>query len=86
MFGRYNGSSTIHYAVVPSGGGHVVEIGPGRTTTLSDYAQFSPDGTSVLAYYGIDKSTWLLDPTGTVPDRMLLATIAERAAWERLAP
>ena len=46
---------------------------------MTDYAQFSPDGTSVLAYYGIDKSTWLLDPTGTIPDRKLSATIAERA-------
>jgi Tol biopolymer transport system component len=86
MFGRYHGSSTVHLAVVPSSGGRVVEIGPGRTTTVTDYAQFSPDGTSVLAYYGIDKSTWLLDPTGTIPDRMLESTIAERAAWERLAP
>jgi Tol biopolymer transport system component len=86
MFGRFHGNSTIHLAVVPSSGGRVVEIGPGMTTTLTDYAQFSPDGTSVLAYYGIDKSTWLLDPTGTIPDRKLSATIAERAAWERLAP
>ncbi len=86
MFGRFHGSTTFHLAVVPSSGGRVVEVGPGRTTTLTDYAQFSPDGTSVLAYYGIDKSTWLLDPTGTIPDRKLSATIAARAAWERLAP
>lgn len=86
LFVRFRGSSSFHLAVAPSSGGRVVEIGPGRTTTLTDDAQFSPDGTSVLAYYGIDKSTWLLDPTGTIPDRMLSATIAERAAWERLAP
>jgi hypothetical protein len=72
--------------VVPSSGGRVVEIGPGVPTTLTDNAQFSPDGKSVLAYYGIDKTTWLLDPTETIPDRVLSATIAERAAWERLAP
>lgn len=86
MFGRFHGSSTIHLAVVPSNGGPVVEIGPGRATTVTDYAQFSPDGTSVLAYYGIDKSTWLLDPTGSTPDRQFSSTIAERSSWQRLAP
>ena len=86
MFDRFRGGpGPFHLAVAPSSGGPVVEIGPGRATTVTDYAQFSPDGTSVLAYYGIDKSTWLLDPTGTTPDRKLSATIAERATWERLA-
>jgi Tol biopolymer transport system component len=86
MFGRFHGNSSVHFAVAPSSGGRVVEIGSGRTTTVTDYAQFSPDGTSVLAYYGIDKSTWLLDPTGSIPDRLLAGTIAERATWERRAP
>jgi WD40 repeat protein len=86
MIVRYHGSTSFHLAVAPSSGGRVIEIGPGRTVRVTDYAQFSPDGTSVLAYYAIDKSTWLLDPTGATPDRQLSATIAERAAWERLAP
>ena len=86
MFGRFHGNASRHLAVAPSSGGRVVEVGSGRNTTLTDYAQFSPDGTSVLAYYGIDKSTWLLDPTGTTADRLLAGTIAERADWERLAP
>jgi WD40 repeat protein len=86
MFYRWHSSPSFRLGVVPSSGGRVVEIGPGVPTTLTDNAQFSPDGKSVLAYYGIDKTTWLLDPTETIPDRVLSATIAERAAWERLAP
>ena len=86
MFDRWRGSSSFHLAVAPSSGGHVVEIGPGVPTNLADHAQFSPDGTSVLAYYGIDKSTWLLDPTGSTRDRQLSSTIAERSSWQRLAP
>jgi WD40 repeat protein len=86
MFDRFRGSSSFHLAVAPSSGGHVVEIGPGVPTNGTDYAQFSPDGTSVLAYYGIDKSTRLLDATGSTPDRQFSSTIAERSSWQRLAP
>jgi Tol biopolymer transport system component len=86
LFDRFRGSSSFHLAVAPSGGGHVVEIGPGVPTTVTDYAQFSPDGTSILAYYGIDKSTWLLDQTGLTADQRFSSTIAERSSWQRLAP
>ncbi len=86
MFDRWHGSSSFHIAVAPSSGGHVVEIGPGVPTNLTDYAQFSPDGLSVLAYYGIDKSTWLLDPAGSARDRKLSTTMVERSSWQRLAP
>jgi Tol biopolymer transport system component len=85
VFGRYNGSPVVHFAVAPSTGGRVTEIGPGRAAS-ADYAQFSPDGTSVLAYYGIDKSTWLLDPAGLAADRQLSSAITERSSWQRLAP
>jgi len=85
VFGRYHGSPLVHFAVAPSIGGRVVELGPGRTAS-TDYAQFSPDGTSVLAYYGEDKSTWLLDPAGLASDRQLSSAITERSSWQRLAP
>lgn len=86
LFVRYHGSSVKHLAVVPAHGGRVLEIGPGMQTNNLDSAQFSPDGLQVIAYYAADASTWLLDPTGSLPDRKLTAQIAERAAWQRLAP
>jgi hypothetical protein len=49
-------------------------------------AQFSPDGTAVMAYFQADQSTWMLDPTGAAPDVQLPATIADQASWQRLAP
>ena len=85
MFGRYHGSPLVHFAVAPSTGGPVVEIGPGRGAS-ADFAQFSPDGKFVLAYFGADTSTWLLDPAGLVSDRQLSATINEHSSWQRLAP
>ncbi len=86
LFIRYHGSSLKHLAVVPARGGAVLEIGPGMQATNLDVAQFSPDGSQVIAYYGADASTWLLDPTGSLPGRKLPAGIAERATWQRLAP
>ena len=86
LFVRWHGTTSYHLAVMPATGGHVVEIGPLRQITSTDYAQYSPDGTSVLAYYAIDGSTWLLDPSGSTPDSQLSTDNAERAAWQRLAP
>jgi Tol biopolymer transport system component len=83
---RYHGSPKYNLAVMAATGGTVTEIGPARTTSGLDYAQFSPDGTSILAYYGIDSSTWLLDPAGSAADRQFSSAIAERSSWQRLAP
>ena len=85
LFARYHGTAAYRLAVMEAIGGRVAEIGPTRTVTVADYAQFSPDGTSVMAYFDSDKSTWLLDPTGATPDRQLPSSIAARAAWQRLA-
>lgn len=86
LFVRYHGTSVKHLAVVSAHGGRVLEIGPGMQTNNFDFAQFSPDGSQVMAYYAADASTWLLDPTGSIPDRKLAIGIAERATWQRLAP
>jgi len=86
LFVRYTGGG-FHLAVAAAAGGPVVEIGPVVPSTATRvYAQFSPDGMSVLAYYAIDSSTWLLDPTGSTPARRLPKTMVEPAAWQRLAP
>lgn len=76
-------------AVAPSTGGPVVEIG--RPTTSedgsTDDAQFSPDGTEVIAHYSEDGSTWILDATGKTSDRLMLSsTIDGMTSWQRLAP
>jgi len=86
LFVRYHGAGGYHLAVVPATGGSVVEIGPSMPSNETrSYAQFSPDGTAVMAYFQADHSTWMLDPKGLTPDVQLPATIAEQASWQRLA-
>jgi hypothetical protein len=38
----------------------------------------------VLASYGTDGSTWLLDPTGATPGTKLSSSIEQAASWQRL--
>jgi Tol biopolymer transport system component len=87
LFVRYHGSTTYHLAVAPVTGGHAVEIGPAMpSNTGRTDAQFSPDGTKVIARYHADGSTWILDPTGATAGSKLPSTIADPATWQRLAP
>jgi len=87
LFVRYHGAGGYRLAVIPATGGGVVEIGPSMPSNATrSLAQFSPDGAAVMAYFQADQSTWMLDPTGSVPDVQLPATIAEQASWQRLAP
>jgi Tol biopolymer transport system component len=87
LFARYHGPLGFHLAVVPATGGPVVEIGPSMpSNSTRPFAEFSPDGTSVIAYFQADHSTWMLDPTGSAKDVQLPATIAQKASWQRLAP
>ena len=86
LFRRYHGSPAYRLAVMTLSTGTVVEIGPSRSVGWTDYGQFSPDGTQVLAYYGSGPSTWVLDPTGVAADRRLPTEMVDRAAWQRLAP
>ena len=87
LFQRYiNG--VYRMAVASAAGGPVILIGPGRPQNGGERvgAQFSPDGSMVMAHYDGDGSTWLLDPTGTLPDNRLASNIAQTATWQRLAP
>jgi hypothetical protein len=80
-----------HWAVVPSAGGDAVNIGrdwddPEVTGTE---AQFTPDGRSVLAFYGTSTDgtgeLWLLDVTGEGADRQLAASMMYAPVFQRLA-
>jgi len=85
VFVRYHGSNGYHLAVAAASGGPVREIGPlVPTNSGRAYAQFSPDGTSILAYFAADHSTWLLDPSGRIAARRLPTSIVEPSTWQRL--
>jgi Tol biopolymer transport system component len=85
VFVRYHGGNGYHLAVVAAAGGPVHEIGPlVPTNSGRAYTQFSPDGTSILAFFAADRSTWLLDPSGVAADRRLPTTIVEPSTWQRM--
>ena len=91
LFDRYEVDGE-HWAVVPSAGGDAVNIGRrwDRPEGTSPEAQFTPDGTSVLAFYATSSDgsgeLWLLDVTGAAQDRQLPAPVDYAPAFQRLAP
>lgn len=88
LFQRYN-NGTYRMAVAPVAGGRVVEIGPTRPQNGGGErvgAQFSPDGSTVIAHYDGNGSTWLLDPTGVTAGTELAATMIDTPSWQRRAP
>ena len=88
LFDRYTApTGTYQVAIAPAAGGHVVQMGPAMSTNTGGAgAQFSPDGTKVIAYYYADKSTWMLDPSGLTPPQKLSSTMDDISTWQRLAP
>ena len=87
LFVRYHGGTDNHLAVAPVAGGPRIEIGPPMPNCgCPEPAEFSPDGTRVLAHFDEDGTTWLLDPTGATPGVQLPSTIADMASWQRTAP
>ncbi|MFL5727532.1 MAG: TolB family protein [Chloroflexota bacterium] len=48
-------------------------------------AFFSPDGTSVIAWYPNSRKLWLLDPTGVKPDREIGVALSDAPTWQRIA-
>ena len=68
-----------HWAIVPSDGGPVRRIGPEWPGDTPD-ASWSPDGRSVLALFPTEdggNELWILDATGSEPDRRLVGEPAE---------
>lgn len=87
VFVRYAAGQDNHLVVAPVAGGPRVQIGPAMPNCGCPVsAVFSPDGTKVLAHYGADGSTWMLDPTGATAGTRLSSTIADTASWQRTAP
>lgn len=74
-------------AVVPAaGGGRPIAMGPRFSEgTDGPFQRFSPDGTSILASYPADGSTWLLDTDGR-DDRQMSWPKGQFPSWQRLAP
>jgi WD40 repeat protein len=73
-----------HLAVGSMNGGPVVETGPAfEDFTNGASATFSPDGTRLMAWYGFDESTRILDVNGGEGE--ILANDVDLASWQRLA-
>lgn len=91
LFDRYHGVDGEHFAVVPSAGGEVRNIGRAwdRPEGTLPEAHFSPDGKSVVAYYPTSTTSgelWLLDVAGQGSDRQLDVDLRYLPAWQRTAP
>ena len=73
--------------MAPTIGGLCVQIGPTMVMCACQvWADFSPDGSKVLAHYDADGSTWLLDPTGKTEGTQLPSPVTDALSWQRLAP
>jgi Tol biopolymer transport system component len=73
-----------HLVVGSVNGGPVVETGPVfQDFTNGASAKFSPDGKRLIAKYGFDDSTRLLDVNGGEGELMVNA--ADDVSWQRLA-
>lgn len=82
VFHRWSGE-TFHLAVAPAGGGHAVQLGPGMLQAQgAASAEFSPDGTNVIARYP-DGSTRILGVTDGSEERLPSSEFL--ATWQRLA-
>lgn len=82
-----NGEQGYRLVVVPaSGEGPVIPIGPAMPSqTNGASAEFSPDGTQVLAFYNYDRSTWLLEADGSGGEEVDWDPQGA-FTWQRLAP
>ena len=68
-------------------GGPVTAIGPTRPDkTGGAEVQFSPDGTSIVAFYNADKTSWLLDPAGGPGHASWTTTPSSPSTWQRPTP
>jgi hypothetical protein len=82
-----NGEFGYRLVVAPADGvGPAIPIGPAMPSgTEGATAEFSPDGTQVLAFYKHDQSTWLLEADGSGGEQVDWNPQGE-FNWQRLAP
>ena len=75
-----------HLVIMPAAGGNPVIVGPAFPTGSGGAAMhFSPDGTSLLATYRSDQTTWLLPVSGGEGHQVPWVA-GEEVDWQRLAP
>jgi hypothetical protein len=87
LFKWFTADQAVRLAVVPSGGGTAVLLGPAVHADVPPDGGFSPDDKSVMAWYPSLQQLWLLDPTGRVAgDRKLSLPVTGNPPWQRLAP
>ena len=82
-----NGEFGYRLVVAPADGvGPAIPIGPAMPSGSSGAtAEFSPDGTQVLAFYKHDQSTWLLEADGSGGEQVDWNPQGE-FNWQRFAP
>ena len=75
-----------HWSVIPASGGAFTRLGPKPSDGTQ--AAWSPDGRSVLAWYGRatgGNELWLLDAAGSGNDRRLPVDVPGLPAWQRVS-
>jgi hypothetical protein len=84
VFHRWSGDY-FHLAVAPADGGVAVEIGPAMLQSGgAARAEFSPDGSKVIARYNPNASIWILDLNGGPAVQLPASDFVP--SWQRLAP
>ena len=86
LFTRFNDCCKT-LSIAPIAGGPPVDIGEPFVSNSGPvaYAFFSPDGTSVIAYYPETGKLLLIDPTGAKPDREINVALTDVPTWQRIA-
>ncbi len=84
VFNRGRPQESYHVAIAPATGGEVVDIGPILPWAPAVAAEFSPDGTKVIARYD-NGQVWMFDVSGG-PGEQLPSSELFLASWQRLAP
>ena len=84
VFNRGTAQTSYYLAVGPAGGGTAVQIGPEVPWDSAAVADFSPDGSKVIARYSNGES-WIFDVASGASQR-LPATNEYIGSWQRRAP
>lgn len=81
VFNRGTAQTAYHLSIAAADGGAVVDIGPEMEWNAAAIADFSPDGTKVMARYS-NGETWLFDVDGGPGERLEIAA-TDLVSWQR---
>ncbi len=85
VFERSSGGS-FQLMIGSANGGPLTGIGPTRPDkTGGAEVQYSPDGSSIVAFYNADKTSWLLDPAGGPGTKLDYAAVSP-STWQPPTP